>query len=172
MRHRRRAVWEVLRDISLTRVGGWFLIGDFNELLNNGEKLGGPAREESSFFEFRAMQRDCRLKEPPSFGDPFSWAGVIEIFTNGVKEKVWVQCRLDRAFGNAELFRLFPGAHIKYLERTGSDHRPVLASLVPAQTRRKGRFTFDKRWCTKPEVMEVVRKGWNLNTGGNGGTVT
>lgn len=172
MRHRRRAVWEVLRDISLTRVGGWFLIGDFNELLNNGEKLGGPAREESSFFEFRAMQRDCRLKEPPSFGDPFSWAGVREIFTNGVKEKVWVQCRLDRAFGNAELFRLFPGAHIKYLERTGSDHRPVLASLVPAQTRRKGRFTFDKRWCTKPEVMQVVRKGWNLNTGGNGGTVT
>ena len=83
-----------------------------------------------------------------------------------------MQCRLDRAFGNAELFRLFPGAHIKYLERTGSDHRPVLASLVPAQTRRKGRLTFDKRWCTKPEVMQVVRKGWNLNTGGNGGTVT
>ena len=72
VRQRRRAVWEVLRDISLTRVGRWFLIGDFNELLNNGENLGGPAREESSFFEFRAMQRDCRLKEQPSLGDPFS----------------------------------------------------------------------------------------------------
>lgn len=26
---------------------------------------------------------------------------------------------------------------------------------------RKGRFCFDKRWCAKPEVMEIVRKGWN-----------
>lgn len=26
-----------------------------------------------------------------------------------------------------------------------------------------GRFTFDKRWCTKPEVLEVIRRGWNTS---------
>ena len=127
--------------------------------------MGGPARKECTFFGFRALKRDCRLKEPPS-------SGVREIFTGGVKEKVWIQCRLDRAFGNAEWFRIFPGTHIKYLERTGSDHRPVLMSLVPSPVKRSGKFTFDKRWCNKPEVMEVVRQGWNLNTGGNRGTVS
>lgn len=89
-----------------------------------------------------------------------------------MKEKVWVQCRLDRTFGNAEWFRLFPGTHIKYLERTWSDHRPVLMSLIPSRTRKKVRFTFDKQWCTKPEVLEVVRRGWNANTGENRGFVS
>lgn len=109
VRQRRHVVWELLRDISLNRDGGWLLIGDFNELMNNSEKLGGPAREESSFFDFRAVKSDCRLKEPPCSGDMFSWAGVREITINRVMEKVWIQCRLDRAFGNAEWFRLFPG---------------------------------------------------------------
>ncbi|KAJ4870389.1 RlpA-like double-psi beta-barrel domain protein [Raphanus sativus] len=43
-----------------------------------------------------AFARDCRLKEIPSSGNRLSWAGVREIMSNGVKEKVWVQCRLDR----------------------------------------------------------------------------
>lgn len=152
VKHRRHVVWDLLRDICLSREGGWFLVGDFNELMSNSEKLGGPARDECTFFGFRALKRDCRLKEPPSSGDSFSWAGVREIFTRGVKEKVWIQCRLDRAFGIAECFSLFPGRHIKYLERTGSDHRPVLMSLVPSRVKRNGKFTFDKRWCNKPEV--------------------
>ncbi|KAG2304729.1 hypothetical protein Bca4012_063788 [Brassica carinata] len=102
VRHRRHVFWDLLRDISLSRNGGWFLVGDFNELMNNSEKLGGPVRDENTFFGFRALKRDCCLKEAPNSGDIYSWGGVREIFTNGVKEKVWIQCRLDRAFGNAE----------------------------------------------------------------------
>lgn len=47
-----------------------------------------------------------------------------------------------------------------------------MMNLVPSRVRKKGRFTFDKRWCTKPEVMEVVRKGWNVNSRGNIGSVS
>ena len=39
------AVWEELKDIDLNRSGGWFLDGDFNELMNNSEKVGGPPRQ-------------------------------------------------------------------------------------------------------------------------------
>lgn len=78
------------------------LIGDFNEIMNGDEKLGGPDRIERSFYQFRSMVRDCRIKEVPSSGDKLSWAGAREVITNGVKENVWIQCRLDRTFGNAE----------------------------------------------------------------------
>lgn len=167
VRRRRVTVWNELKDIGLNRTGGWFLAGDFNELVNNSEKVGGPPRQESSFFDFRAMARDCRLKEIPSSGNRLSWGGVKEIMDNGLKEKVWVQCRLDRAFGNAEWFRIFPQSHTVYLEKTGSDHRPIFTSLANIGQRRTGRFMFDKRWCKKPEITEVICRGWcsNFNSG-------
>lgn len=92
------------------------------------------------------MARDCRIKEIPSSRDKLSWAGVREVMTNGVKENVWVQCRLDRGFGNAEWFRLFPRSHTLYLERLGSDHRPILTSTIGTGTKHMGRFMYDKRW--------------------------
>lgn len=39
-------------DIGSERNEPWLVIGDLNELMNNGEKLGGPPRDESSFFSF------------------------------------------------------------------------------------------------------------------------
>lgn len=161
VRHQRTAVWNELKDVGLRRNSGWFLVGDFNEIMNNSEKVGGPQCEESSFFEFRALARDCRLKEVPSSGNRLSWGGAREIMNNGVKEKVWIQCRLDRAFGNAEWFTLFPNAHSVYLEKTGSDHRPIFTSVANQERRRRtGWFLFDKRWCKKPEISEVIRRGW------------
>ncbi|KAF2561071.1 hypothetical protein F2Q70_00017111 [Brassica cretica] len=87
-------------------------------------------------------------------------------------EKVWVQCRLDRAFGNAKWFRLFPQSHTAYLEKTAPDHRPIFTSLANSGQRRTGRFMFDKRWCKKPEVTEVIRRGWCSNFASGQGSVS
>ena len=91
---------------------------------------------------------------------------------NGLKEKVWVQCRLDRAFGNAKWFRLFPQSHTAYLEKTAPDHTPIFTSLANSGQRRTGRFMFDKRWCKKPEVTEVIRRGWCSNFAFGQGSVS
>ncbi|XP_013601226.1 PREDICTED: uncharacterized protein LOC106308633 [Brassica oleracea var. oleracea] len=163
IRHKRHIIWENLKTIGLNRNAGWCLVGDFNEMMNAVEKIGGPVHEESSFYPFRSMVRDCRVKEVPSSGDKLSWAGVREIMTNGLKEKVWIQCHLDRAFGNAEWFCLFPRAHTLYLERLGSDHRPILTSVMGTDTKKLGCFVYDKRWSNNPEVLELVRKGWNVD---------
>lgn len=80
--------------------------------------------------------------------------------TNGVNENVWVQCRLNRAFGNAEWFRLFPRSHLQYLERLGSDHRPIFISMAAHNQNRRGRFIFDKRWLSQPTVCEIIKKHW------------
>jgi len=118
----RQEVWDNLTNIGLTRNEPWFVMGDLNEIWENSEKLGGPAQEESSFLPFRTMVHDCRLQEIPFSGNKFSWAGK----RNGM----WIQIRLDRALGNADWFRLFPRVSSEYLERVGSDHRPVLTRFV------------------------------------------
>ncbi|KAL0723274.1 hypothetical protein Bca4012_037873 [Brassica carinata] len=87
VRHKRHIVWDNLKTIGLNRNAGWCLVGDFNEMMNTAEKSGGPVREESSFYPFRSMARDCRIKEVPSSGEKMSSAGVREIMNDGVNEK-------------------------------------------------------------------------------------
>lgn len=110
----RQIVWDRLVSIGSGRDGAWCMVGDLNEMLNNLEKLGGPARSEFSFYPFRNMLRDCGLTEIPSCGNRFSWGGT--------RTNEWIQCCLDRALGNADWFNLFPRAQSEYLERLGSDH--------------------------------------------------
>ncbi|XP_010472251.1 PREDICTED: uncharacterized protein LOC104751896 [Camelina sativa] len=110
------------------------------------------------------MARSCKIKEIPSFGNRLSWGGK--------RENVWVQCRLDRSFGNAEWFTLFPRAKTEYLEMMGSDHRPILTRLVGEDTCHRGRFCFDKRLINKPETEEIIKKHWRLHSVGAGESVT
>ncbi|KAG7593815.1 hypothetical protein ISN45_Aa01g026030 [Arabidopsis thaliana x Arabidopsis arenosa] len=117
------------------------------------EKLGGPARAESSFFPFRNMINDCRLREVPSIGNKFSWAGE--------RHNQWIQCCLDRALRNESWFHLFPRVQAEFLERVGSDHRPLFIRFVSENITRSGRFMFDKRWMAKPELLNIIREGWN-----------
>jgi len=158
----RQEVRDNLINIGLTRNEPWFVVGDLNEIWDNSEKLGGPARDESSFLPFRNMVRDCRLRDIPFSGNKFSWAGK--------RNDMWIQIRLDRALGNSEWFHLFPRVHSEYLERVGSDHRPLLTRFVNENQSFSGRFMFDKRWISKPETIEVVRQGWH--NGGNTGDIS
>lgn len=71
-------------DICSSRDDAWMVIGDLNELIDNLENLGGPRHEEASFYPFRKMISDCRLREDPCSGNKFSWAGE--------RNNMWIQC--------------------------------------------------------------------------------
>lgn len=47
---KRLSIWNHISDIAEGRSTPWLLTGDFNDILNNCEKSGGPLRAESSFF--------------------------------------------------------------------------------------------------------------------------
>lgn len=115
---KRKEVWDRLVGIGLRRDEAWLLAGDFNELTSNGEKSGGAVRNESSFWEFRNMIQDCKLKEVKPSGNQLSWAGV--------REDDWVQCKLDRSLGNSEWFSSYPRSSCEYLELWASDQDPSI----------------------------------------------
>ena len=58
---RRREILQRIMEISLSRTGPWFLTGDFNDIIDNSEKDGGPARAEGTFIDFRTFMSQCDL---------------------------------------------------------------------------------------------------------------
>lgn len=60
---KRHMAWERLIRIGLQRKESWCMVGDFNEILNNGEKMGGPRRSQDSFLDFANMISVCGITE-------------------------------------------------------------------------------------------------------------
>lgn len=144
--------WEKVSRIGVSRKDPWCLLGDFNAICGNNEKIGGPLRSDEFFTDFNNMLSVCRMKELLSHGDPFTWGGK--------RGKHWIRCKLDRCFCNKEWLGLFPAANQLFLEKRGSDHRPVLVNLLRPAEKRVGRFRFDKSLLKIPNIKRVVGQAW------------
>lgn len=57
----RSIVWERLKRIGVGRRDRWCMVGDFNAILHNGEKVGGPRRSDSCFKPFSEMLEICEM---------------------------------------------------------------------------------------------------------------
>ncbi|XP_010436306.1 PREDICTED: uncharacterized protein LOC104720031 [Camelina sativa] len=154
-RRNRSHVWERLSRLGIGRRERWCMFGDFNEIMHNGEKNGGPRRCDNEFKPFNDMLKVCDMVELPSQGNSFMWAGR--------RGEHWMQCRLDRAFGNTEFIKQFPASNQGFMDLRGSDHRPVLIKLLSSQDSYRGQFRFDKRFLFKEEVKTIIHTTWNRN---------
>lgn len=117
--------------------------------------MSGPRRSEESFVPFNNMLELCELVELQSFGDSFTWGGI-----RGTPS---IHNKLDMAFGNKNWFNMFPASNQSFLDKRGSDHRPVLVRLVSSPETFKGSFRFYARFLNKPMVKEEIKKAWLTN---------
>lgn len=148
-------VWDRLTRLGVGRSEPWSMIGDFNEILNNDEKLGGPRRPESSFKFFAEMLSSCEMEEFCSKGNRFTWAGQ--------RWKKYIQCCLDRCFGNRVWHSRFPNSNQTFLEKKGSNHRPFWVNLRANPDVQRCQFRFDRRLLHHPDAIQGVEDAWRNN---------
>lgn len=149
-RTKRIQVWNQLKEHASSRDRPWFLTGDFNDIINSNEKVGGPPRSEGSFTDLRSFMSSCDLYDLKHTGNFLSW--------RGKRHTHMVRCRLDRAMANSEWSIAYPSGRSEYLRFEGSDHRPLVTSFDPLKKIRKGRFRYDRRLRENPEVHSLIRE--------------
>lgn len=69
-RQKRLAIWNKLSELGEGRDSSWLLTGDFNDILDQSKKRGGPPRHEVSFIDFRNFVSQNGLWDVKHTGNP------------------------------------------------------------------------------------------------------
>jgi exonuclease III len=97
-------------------IGPWLVIGDFNLIINDGDK-NKPRVNRSWMRRFKSALDSSYLREFKLVGRRFTWS-------NEQADPTLV--RLDRAFCNSEWDDLHPAAKLLPQSSSMSDHCPLL----------------------------------------------
>ncbi|XP_075659027.1 uncharacterized protein LOC142628878 [Castanea sativa] len=88
--HRKHESWRLLRHLHARASLPWVCLGDYNEILNSGEKQGGIPKALTPMLAFKETLLHCGLEDLGYHGYPFTWH-------NGRSGEAFVELRLDRA---------------------------------------------------------------------------
>ncbi|KAG2323157.1 hypothetical protein Bca4012_058673 [Brassica carinata] len=124
-----------------------------------GKQLAGnkKRKSEASFKFFADMLTSCEMEELYSKGKRFTWAGQ--------KWKKYIQCCLDWCFRNKAWRARFPNSNQTFLDKRGSDHRPVWVNLRASPDTQRGQFRFDRMLLHHPDLLKEVESVWKENRG-------
>ncbi|XP_062013360.1 uncharacterized protein LOC133729796 [Rosa rugosa] len=158
-RTQRHQTWNLIRTLAGEACAlPWLMAGDFNEILCQLDKSGGPPRAAGAMDDFRGTMNSCGLYDMGYYGSRFTWSNRF------TKE------RLDRAFQSTLWRESFPFSRVLTLPPSDSDHCPILIEvsaerLQPWQALR--RFRFEELWHQYPKCTEIIKQCWAQPLTGN-----
>jgi hypothetical protein len=159
----KKKTWGLIKHLASMVSSKWLCLGDFNDILNGEEKLGGAARSQNQFRLGRETLNDCGLIDMGFEGYPFTWS-------NNRGEEENIQCRLDRALGSEDFLNRFSPTKVVHLPRFGSDHAALLVLLEAhdygVKKKRIHLFRFEEVWTKDNRCEELIARSWR-STGGN-----
>ncbi|XP_022893966.1 uncharacterized protein LOC111408437 [Olea europaea var. sylvestris] len=156
----RRELSDQLRDLDC---GGdaLFVGGDFNIVRSDEEHVGGLLPSTSGKFEFNKAIHDVGLMDIPFDGPKLSWG-------NGKQGLHRIWARLDRILVNQPFKNQFQEVSLSYLDRTSSDHCPmVLRCMEGEELHGPKPFRFLRMWCTHEGFLPLVKQVWKMKVDGS-----
>ncbi|XP_024196036.1 uncharacterized protein LOC112199223 [Rosa chinensis] len=147
----RHISWDLLRSLAGNASIKWVVAGDFNEILDLGEKSGGRLRSLNQMNAFRQALLDCNMEDMGAAGGSFTWSD------SNTKE------RLDRGVCSPGWWAEFGFSRIINLPLSRSDHVPLLLEVHKEHVvnyRGRRRFRFEEMWCSHESFSQVVDAAW------------
>lgn len=131
------------------------MAGDFNEPLEDCDKLGGKVVSINCSLEFKECLDRCNMIDLGFSRPRYTW-------TNKRELTALIQERIDRFFVNPDWRSIYPEARVSHLTRCHSDHCPVLLSPKPTSFTHLPRpFRFQTCWLSNLSFPRVVSQAWN-----------
>ncbi|XP_022880947.1 uncharacterized protein LOC111398252 [Olea europaea var. sylvestris] len=128
-------------------------VGDYNIVKNEEERAGGLPVTRVAKNDFIQFIDSHGLYDLPFLGSKFTW------FSNCNGSMIWE--RLDRALTNHACLDQFPNSIVNHLERSHSDHAPLLIQLVDPRRSSPSPFRFQRMWLQHPLFLHVIAESWN-----------
>jgi hypothetical protein len=162
---KRHESWALLKHLHSFIPEAWLCIGDFNEVVEQAEKVGGNLRRESQMDHFRVALEECSLSDLGYIGSKYTW-------TNCHQDGTFMKERLDRAIANKEWCELFANYEVRVLAARTSDHKPLLLTMADtydSHIRYHKSFKFEASWLEDRECLDVIKEAWELGADGGVG---
>uniref|UniRef100_A0A803PXR5 Reverse transcriptase domain-containing protein n=1 Tax=Cannabis sativa TaxID=3483 RepID=A0A803PXR5_CANSA len=147
--------WTLLkRCFDIAPLRPWLVMGDFNEVLSNNDKIGGPIRNQHQIQAFKSTIDLCHLT-------PLTFEGELCTWTNKCQGAGNVKERLDYGFCNEFWADFYQPVTIKHLDFYHSDHRALKSQVLELQEQQpqpvfKSRFRLLTIW---PLVHLIYKLG-------------
>lgn len=150
---RREESWNLLAYLQHFSPQPWLCVGDFNEIVDQAEKVGGPPRSERQMEQFRDTLESCQLNDLGFQGSMWNNSREAAFFT---KE------RLDRATATRSWCDLFREVDVSILAAITSDHKPMLVSFSTTAIRwvPKRTFKFEAKWDLDGGCGDLIKTVW------------
>lgn len=155
----KKHTWTLLRRLAGLFSFPWLCFGDFNEILNLNEKLGGRERNMSMVANFKEAVNDCNLEDLGYRGYPFTWS-------NRRFGPHFVEERLDRFLGSKDWRSSSFDLIATNLNAWGSDHTPIMLEIqdqkhfIGRNMRAGRRIHYEDMWSHYEECKRIVSEEW------------
>ncbi|KAJ8419565.1 LOW QUALITY PROTEIN: hypothetical protein Cgig2_004596 [Carnegiea gigantea] len=117
LEEQRSPLWDDIRTISHAHENPWSILGDFNAVLHQEDRIGGVEMERLKNLQNVPSNATCKFQYERAF---FTW-------TN---KTIW--SKIDRAFYNELWYEAFTYTHVHILSQGLSDQTPMILSFPPS----------------------------------------
>ncbi|KAF9624332.1 hypothetical protein IFM89_009615 [Coptis chinensis] len=139
----------------LTVQGPWCVAGDFNNILESNEIVGGDPMHPREVYDFSLCLQNSRLTDINSIGFFFTWwnksVGIGSIMS-----------RIDRYLVNKAWYTAYPYFFAEFLPYGISNHSPMLLSWSDYK-RKAPPFRFCNYWALPGEFKCILEEVWKTH---------
>ncbi|XP_030958962.1 uncharacterized protein LOC115980904 [Quercus lobata] len=140
--HKRMDSWEKLRHLHNKFNLPWLCAGDFNEIIQSSEKLGGSNRGQTQMQLFRDVVDECGFIDLGFSGPWYTWQ---KHFSAG--HSIWE--RLDCALATNDWLLKFASTKVHHLKADTSDHSPLWIDMEGLNFQSISKpFRFEEAWLS------------------------
>ena len=143
--------WKELIDYVNSLSLPFIILGDFNEISDVSDKMGGAQYNSSRSLVMQNLLSSVPGIEIAFIGQRFTWRKK-KAGPNNILE------RLDRGVASSSWLGIFPQAKVKHHIFTSSDHCQMSLEYLPKENCKSPPFRFEKMWCSRKDYDVLVKK--------------